>query len=105
MISAGARMSEEESPNDLDLLVGRMRSAAAPLRGTLHRLYDQFRDVRDGKVADYIPELAKADPEWFGISLVTAQGQAFDIGHYDVKFSIQSASKPFVFGLALEDHG
>jgi glutaminase len=98
-------MSDEPSHNELDLLVGRMRSAAAPLRGTLQRLYDQFRDVRDGKVADYIPELAKADPEWFGISLVTAQGQSFDVGDASVNFSIQSASKPLVFGLALEDQG
>jgi glutaminase len=98
-------MSESAPRNDLDLLVGRMRSAAAPLRGTLQRLHDQFREVRDGKVADYIPELAKADPEWFGISLVTAGGQTFDVGDHEVKFSIQSVSKPFVFGMALEDHG
>ena len=105
MIPTGAGMSEDASPDELDRLVGRMRSAAAPLRGTLQRLYDQFRNVRDGKVADYIPELAKADPELFGISLVTPQGQSFDFGDSDVKFSIQSVSKPFVFGLALEDHG
>lgn len=98
-------MPNEPSRDDLDLLVGKMRAAAAPLRGTLQRLYDQFRELRDGKVADYIPELAKADPEWFGISLVTTQGQSFDVGDRDVKFSMQSVSKPFVFGLALEDHG
>lgn len=98
-------MSQDTSPDELELLVGRMRSAAAPLRGTLGRLHEQFRNLRDGTVANYIPELAKADPEWFGISLVTADGQAFDVGDSDVKFSIQSVSKPFVFGLALEDHG
>ena len=98
-------MSEEKSKDELGLLVGRMRSAVAPLRGTLNGLYEQFRGVRDGKVADYIPELAKVDPELFGISIVTAQGQSFDIGDSDVNFSIQSASKPLVFGLALEDHG
>jgi glutaminase len=98
-------MSQDNSRDELDQLVGRMRSAAAPLRGTLNRLHEQFRNLRDGTVANYIPELAKADPEWFGISLVTADGQAFDVGDCDVKFSIQSVSKPFVFGLALEDHG
>ena len=98
-------MSDQQARDELDLLVGRMRSAAAPLRGTLNRLYDQLRDVREGSVATYIPELAKADPEWFGLSLVTTSGQSFDIGDFDVNFSIQSASKPFVFGLALEDHG
>src|SRR5262249_50414824 len=98
-------MSDVKAHDDLDLLVGRMRSAAAPLRNTLNRLYEQFRDNNEGKVADYIPELAKANPDWFGISMVTAQGQAFDVGDADIKFSIQSASKPLVFGLALEDHG
>jgi glutaminase len=98
-------MSQEKSSDELDLLVGRMRSAAAPLRGTLSRLYEQFRGNRDGTVADYIPELAKANPDWFGISIVTAQGQVFEIGDSAVNFSIQSVSKPFVFGLALEDHG
>jgi glutaminase len=98
-------MPNEEPRDDLELLVGKMRSAAAPFRGTLNRIYEQFRDVLDGAVADYIPELAKADPEWFGISVVTAGGQAFDVGDSGVSFSIQSISKPFVFGLALEDHG
>lgn len=98
-------MTENAQRDELDLLVGRMKSVAAPMRGTLQRLYEQFRGVTDGKVADYIPELAKADPEWFGISLLTATGQSFDVGDSSVKFSIQSVSKPFVFGMALEDHG
>lgn len=98
-------MTENAQRDELDLLVGRMKSVTAPLRGTLQKLYDQYRSLTDGKVADYIPELAKADPEWFGISLVTASGQAFDVGDAGIKFSIQSVSKPFVLGLALEDHG
>ncbi len=49
--------------DELELVVGKMRSAAAlPFRGTLNKIYEQFRGVRDGKVADYIPELAKANP-------------------------------------------
>jgi glutaminase len=98
-------MPESQTRDELDLLVGRMRSAAAPLRGTLNRLHAELAEVREGRVADYIPELAKANPEWFGISVVTTDGQAFDAGDAQVNFSIQSASKPFVFGLALEDHG
>jgi len=93
------------SPDPLDALVNRMKSAVAPLRSTLSQLYDQFKDVRDGQVADYIPELAKADGEWFGISLVTTTGEIYDSGAASQLFSIQSLSKPFVFGLALEDHG
>jgi glutaminase len=68
-------------------------------------LHAKYRGVNDGKVADYIPELALAKPEWFGISVVTVDGQSFDVGDHDQLFSIQSVSKPFVFGQALDDHG
>jgi glutaminase len=56
-------------------------------------------------MATYIPELAGANPDWFGVSVVTADGMTFDVGDWEQPFSIQSISKPFVFGLALEDHG
>jgi glutaminase len=58
-----------------------------------------------GKVADYIPELAKADRHWFGIAIATTDGQVLEVGDSKQLFTIQSISKPFVFGLALEDHG
>src|SRR5215471_7470270 len=82
-----------------------MKSAAAPLRDVLREMYTRLKPITDGKVADYIPELAKADPNWFGISVVTADGQSFDVGDCKQLFTIQSISKPFVYGLALEDHG
>lgn len=61
--------------------------------------------MTDGKVATYIPELAKANPGWFGICLVTTSGTAYEVGDSRQPFTIQSISKPFVYGLALEDHG
>ena len=82
-----------------------MKSAAAPLRHTLNDLFNKNRDVHDGTVANYIPELAKADPNWFAISIVSADGQVVEVGDHQQLFSIQSVSKPFVYGLALEDHG
>jgi glutaminase len=90
---------------ELDLLLGKMKSAAAPLREVLRDLHARYATVDDGKVADYIPELAKADPRWFGISIATADGQVFEVGDCKQLFTIQSISKPFVYGLALEDHG
>jgi glutaminase len=98
-------MSQPPPVDNLEALLGQMKSAAAPLRSTLAAIHQQYQEVREGKVADYIPELAKADPEWFAISVVTTQGHAFDVGDFRQTFSIQSVSKPFVFGLALEDHG
>jgi len=60
--------------------------------------------VSEGAVATYIPELAKADPDWFGLSLVTTGGEIYEVGDSRQSFTIQSISKPFVYGLALEDN-
>jgi glutaminase len=98
-------MTEKIPGAALDDLIGNLKSAVAPFRGTLNELHAKYRDVSDGKVADYIPELALADPKWFGISVVTVDGQVFDVGDCQQPFTIQSVSKPFVFGQALEDHG
>ncbi|WP_161597596.1 glutaminase A [Fluviispira multicolorata] len=57
-----------------------------------------------GKVADYIPELAAANPEYFGISIATSNGSVVSVGDSEIPFSIQSISKPFIYGLALKDH-
>ena len=58
-----------------------------------------------GAVADYIPELGKADPAHFGISLATLDGHVYEVGDTKVPFTIQSMSKPFVFALALDTLG
>ena len=47
----------------------------------------------------------KADPDKFGVSLVTAEGRVFETGDCDHRFTIQSVSKPFTFGIALEELG
>ena len=80
-------------------------SAPLPLTRALERLHARFRDVNDGKVADYIPELAKAKPEWFGICVATTDGRVYEVGDTRQPFTIQSISKPLVYGLALEDRG
>ncbi|SHL26598.1 glutaminase [Roseibium suaedae] len=58
-----------------------------------------------GKVADYIPELAKVDPNQLGISVATADGELFSAGNAQTPFSIQSISKVFVLALALGQVG
>jgi glutaminase len=79
--------------------------AASPVLDYLAQLHREFSAVTDGDVATYIPELAKANPDWFGICLVTASGTVYEIGDSQQPFTIQSISKPFVYGLALEDNG
>jgi glutaminase len=68
-------------------------------------LYEKYKDVDDGTVATYIPELGKANPKDFGICLVTAEGQVFTAGDWETEFTIQSMCKPFAFQMALEQHG
>ncbi|MDE0775728.1 MAG: glutaminase [Nocardioides sp.] len=58
-----------------------------------------------GAVADYIPELAAANPERFGICVATVDGAVYAAGDADVEFTIQSMSKPFTYALALADRG
>ncbi|MBE9113578.1 glutaminase A [Nodosilinea sp. LEGE 07298] len=71
----------------------------------LEQLYHEFKGIAEGKLASYIPELAHASPDWFGISLVTLDGRSFEVGDVAQKFTIQSISKVFVYGMALEDYG
>ena len=77
----------------------------ASLQKFLDDLHSRYRTLDDGSLASYIPELTKADPDWFGISIVTADGQTFAAGDTRQNFTIQSISKVFAYGLALEDHG
>ena len=77
----------------------------SPVLDYLERLRREFAAVKDGNVATYIPGLATANPNWFGICLVTATGAVYEVGDSRQPSTIQSISKPFVYGLALEDNG
>ncbi len=77
----------------------------SPIQDYLEQLHARCAPEKSGAVATYIPELAKADPDWFGICLVTAGGSVYEVGDTRQEFTIQSISKPFVYGLALEDNG
>ena len=59
----------------------------------------------EGKVADYIPELAKVESKQFGIAVTTVDGQVFTAGDATTPFSIQSVSKVFMLTLALGKAG
>jgi glutaminase len=61
--------------------------------------YERNRELKLGAVADYIPVLAKADPDLFGIAVVEVDGGVHDAGDVLHQFSIQSVSKAFVYAL------
>jgi len=58
-----------------------------------------------GKVADYIPELARVSPHHFGMAIVTVRGEVYSVGDALTGFSIQSISKLFALVLALQAEG
>ena len=68
-------------------------------------LYEKHRGTTDGELATYIPELAKVNPQDFGICVVTAGGDVFEAGDCDRPFTIQSISKAFTYGLAMDEFG
>jgi glutaminase len=78
---------------------------SSPIHDYLKKLHDQYAGMRAGQVASYIPELATANPDWFGICIATIDGHLYEVGDTHQPFTIQSISKPLVYGLALEDRG
>jgi len=80
------------------------QATLGPVEALLGDAWRAVAGVRDGTVASYIPELAKADPATFGMSVATVDGQVYSAGEL-VPFTIQSVSKPFVYALALADCG
>lgn len=73
--------------------------------GTLKIVYEKYKTLNQGHVASYIPELAKVNPNYFAISIVTVDGQTLSVGDADTFFSLQSISKIFSYALALKDNG
>ncbi len=88
------------SPNRADGILP--DAASSPLHRFLIQCHAEFCRDRSGAVADYIPELKKANPAHFGVSLATIDGHVYEVGDSAVPFTIQSISKAFVFALALE---
>ena len=77
---------------DLQAIVEEIHASLSPRRG-------------EGKVADYIPQLAHVDPQKFGMAVVTVDGETHLAGDAEEAFSIQSISKVFMLTLALGKHG
>ncbi|HEY5334345.1 MAG TPA: glutaminase A [Solirubrobacterales bacterium] len=77
----------------------------SPIDAYLARLHEGWAADDSGAVADYIPPLALADPNSFGIAITTTEGHSYEVGDSRSRFTIQSMSKPFTYGLALHDRG
>lgn len=77
----------------------------SPIGDYLDEVLQALRGDDGGTVATYIPQLATADPEMFGIAITTIDGRTYTAGDHDAEFSIQSISKPFAYAAAILDRG
>jgi glutaminase len=77
----------------------------AEIAALVSEAYERFLPRDDGAVAEYIPALARIDPDLFGICVAGVTGRRFAVGDLDVRFTLQSLSKPFVFALISEVMG
>ncbi|MFI6858516.1 glutaminase A [Streptomyces sp. NPDC050421] len=78
-----------------------MSVATGAVTDALRELHTTYAGVDEGELADYIPQLALADPGAFGLALISMDGHRYSTGDADVPFTLQSVSKPFVYALAL----
>lgn len=67
--------------------------------------YAKYKDLKDGKNADYIPILTETPSELFGVVIVSRDGKVYGAGDVDYRFSIQSVSKPFTAALVMAQQG
>ena len=97
---------EEIDPTEV---VAAVSTGALPaperVEALLEEAYERYRNVEDGKVADYIPALAGVSPGLFGCCIVGVNGAVHAIGDARHAFSLQSVSKPFVMALVAEAIG
>ena len=91
----------------LGAAVAGMAHAQTPamIQSTIDAAYAKYRNLGEGKNADYIPALAKVDPKLFGIALVTADGKVYSAGDLKTEVSIQSISKVFTMAQVMQEQG
>lgn len=71
----------------------------------LDEIHAELKSDTRGTVADYIPQLARVEPDQFGIAVCTVDGQRHTIGDAHTRFCIESVCKAINYCLALEEHG
>jgi glutaminase len=82
-----------------------MAQTQAEVEAALKAAFTKYQNLKEGKNADYIPALAKVDPNVFGIALVTTDGKVYTMGDIKTEVSIQSISKVFTMAQVIQEQG
>jgi glutaminase len=78
---------------------------ADQINAAMNAAYAKYKDLKEGKNADYIPALAKVNPNLYGIALVTVDGKVYTSGDVKTEVSIQSISKVFTMAQVIQEQG
>lgn len=82
-----------------------LAQSPAEIEAALKSAHARYKDLKEGANADYIPALAKVDPNIFGIVVVTTDGKVYTVGDVTSEVSIQSISKVFTMARVMEEQG
>lgn len=77
----------------------------AEIQAKLAQIYEQTAEIKTGQVASYIPQLARIDPNQYGVAVCFLNGQEAAWGQSEIDFCLQSVCKPINYALALEELG
>lgn len=75
------------------------------VRAAIKQAYERYRSIQEGELATYIPALAVANADAFGLCIVSVNGAVSAIGDSSCRFTIQSVAKPFVLALVCQACG
>jgi glutaminase len=81
------------------------QTGTANYQQAVNAAFSKFKNLKEGKNADYIPALAKVDPNIFGVVLITTDGKVFSAGDLKSEVSIQSISKVFTMARVMDEQG
>ncbi|NCC33906.1 MAG: glutaminase [Chloroflexia bacterium] len=82
-----------------------MKTVTSPMRALLADLHRSLAPLSEGHLAATLPELMRADPNWFALCVVDTKGRLYESGDSQQAFTMQALAHPFVYGLALMEEG
>jgi glutaminase len=102
---AGAQAQPAPATGAATVKVSPVAPRKEQVQAIVDEAYAKFKGDTRGKNADYIPVLAKVNPNLFGIAVVSTDNQVVTAGDVKTQFSIQSIAKVFSLALAMEELG